>query len=252
MNTIGSVDNTRALSTLSTGRIDDTPASSTPSPEPMKVAARPNAKVPYDPGAQLDAVRRWELQAFARSLVGEFGTTSARLETPEGPVTPLPKLGYDDIGKVVNRIAADPRLSEKEKAYAWNQFASHRSFEGDEQVTDWYEVTLDGANPKVIDTFRDYDSPRHAVVSLDDRYVSKWAHTPSLRDAEGLIRKAEENEGGPLGRFGRWVFSLFGKGPINEGDVHSTLGAVAAFQAWERDGFSAFAQTWNQHFVKPN
>jgi hypothetical protein len=144
------------------------------------------------------------------------------------------KIDFKGIADLMDDIAKNPGLTEREKTNVWSKVAQKRGAD--------FPVSTDGANPDTLDSFNSNDV-WHAVITFADGYHAPMAHD-SPEDARKKIERHEL--AGQLAdqlRVGPFT------GP-NKGDITASTYQVEALREFLKSGFSGYAQKWRENFTR--
>jgi hypothetical protein len=206
----------------------------------------------------LSTQQKNQLDAWAKRLIEKHQTTYevSRLPSSGAGVSGqyvTRELDFHDIRDILIDIKHTRGVSDLEKAYVWSKIASMRGKSSENRLIGnleggYYGLSLQGANPAVIDDHRTRNTPNHALLPFTDTthgFGFSADGTPGMghlsqRDAFARIDQRE------AGFFG-FIFP-------NRGDVNASKAIIRAFHAFlyapASHQFEAFANTWIAGFVR--
>jgi hypothetical protein len=237
-------------------------AGETTPPGGILVSARPAPKVVSQSQLAnfktLSAQQKDRLDVWAKRLIDAHQATYevSRLPLIGGGVSGqhvARELDFYGIRDILIDIKQTRGISDLEKAYVWNKIASMRGKSSENRLIGhleggYYNISLQGVNPAVIDDHRRLNTPNHALLPFTDTthgFGVGADGTPgmgrqSLRDAFSRIEQRE------AGFFG-FMFP-------NRGDANASKAIVRAFHAFlyaaPGHQFEAFANSWITSFVR--
>jgi len=161
------------------------------------------------------------------------------------------RITHREFGQILDELAANPALSDLEKAYIWDYIADNKSVPdlnlGNLSVggNGLYEVSNAGLDPSMIDSHwgREGNTANHTIVPFTDDYHGR------IGGPEGDHGVAEQEISDTEGNKFKVPGTFIPYAAANPGDEAASLATVDAFRSFRSDGFDGFAETWKERLV---
>jgi hypothetical protein len=178
-------------------------------------------QLPLDSRLGVDPERQKQLDSTAEQLL--------KSHTEGKPIN------FNDIGQILEAIAKNSNLTEKEKANVWHTIADHVN----DRSTTW---SKDGANPFVLNSNRTWRIA-HEVFSFEDGYHASYLKNS---DEEANRRLINHNMGSTTEDY------FWRVGPSAHNDITNEIASryqIQCLKSFMKGGFQAYADQWNAYFV---